>query len=198
MALEEYQKKRNFGSTKEPKGKMAKTNKKLIFVVQRHAASHLHYDFRLEMDGVLKSWAIPKGPSMNPVDKRLAVMVEDHPFSYRNFEGEIPKGSYGAGEVEIWDKGTYEPIEKNPSDADNDAMLQQLQDNSLKFILHGKKLKGEFTLFKMKHAKEENSWLLIKHKDQFAVSTYYTAEDYVNQHSVVSQYLSLKKKKSLK
>src|SRR5690606_7654305 len=122
---------------------------KLRFVIQRHAASRLHYDFRLEIDGVLKSWAIPKGPSLNPKDKRLAMMVEDHPYSYRTFEGTIPAGNYGAGEVEIWDEGTYEPLEKIESKSDDFTMQKGLKAESLKFILHGNKLKGEFALVKI-------------------------------------------------
>ena len=112
MSLKDYQSKRDFKQTSEPKGKSESSAGKLKFVIQRHAASRLHYDFRLEMDGVLKSWAIPKGPSLNPDDKRLAMMVEDHPYNYRTFEGTIPAGNYGAGEVEIWDEGTYEPLIK--------------------------------------------------------------------------------------
>ena len=118
MGLKEYNKKRDFEKTSEPQGKEEKSEDKLVFVVQRHAATRLHYDFRLEIDGVLKSWAVPKGPSLNPKDKRLAMMVEDHPFSYRTFEGNIPDGSYGAGEVEIWDEGTYEALEKKPDTSD--------------------------------------------------------------------------------
>lgn len=157
-------------------------------MIQRHAATRLHYDFRLEMEGVLKSWAVPKGPSLNPKDKRLAMMVEDHPFSYRTFEGSIPEESYGGGEVEIWDEGTYESLEKKEDESDEEILLDGLKKGSLKLILHGKKLKGEFALVKLKSADSENAWLLIKHKDEFAVSDSYDAESYTSKDSKVTSY----------
>jgi bifunctional non-homologous end joining protein LigD len=167
MGLATYQEKRNFRSTSEPKGKRKKTEAELIFVVQQHAASHLHYDFRLEMEGVLKSWAIPKGPSMNPDDKRLAVMVEDHPYDYKDFEGTIPEGNYGAGNVIVWDNGVYHAVGAGKGESGEKKLLEGLKKGRISFILEGKKLKGEFSLVKMK-AKEKNVWLLIKKEDEFS------------------------------
>ncbi|REC42103.1 MULTISPECIES: DNA polymerase ligase N-terminal domain-containing protein [Chryseobacterium] len=194
MTLKDYNEKRKFDETSEPKGKTKKSKDQLIFVIQRHAASRLHYDFRLEMDGVLKSWAVPKGPSLDPKDKRLAMMVEDHPYDYKDFEGNIPEGNYGAGQVEIWDSGTYEPLDNHSKLSDEKELLKELHAGSLKFILHGKKLKGEFALVKMKNT-EENSWLLIKHKDDFAESDY-DAEENTAKNSQVTKFLE--EKKSLK
>jgi len=191
MALKDYNNKRKFDETTEPKGTTKKSKDQLIFVVQRHAASRLHYDFRLEMEGVLKSWAVPKGPSLNPDDKRLAMMVEDHPYDYKDFEGNIPEGNYGAGQVEVWDSGTYEPLDETSKLSDEKELLKELKDGSLKFILHGKKLKGEFALVKMKNA-ENNAWLLIKHKDKFAEEEY-DAEENVAKNSQVSEFLEEKK-----
>jgi bifunctional non-homologous end joining protein LigD len=172
MALKEYNKKRTFGQTPEPRGGRAST-KFLHFVVQKHDASRLHYDFRLEMEGVLKSWAVPKGPSLNPEDRRLAMMVEDHPYDYRKFEGTIPEGNYGAGTVIIWDEGTYEPLEPFSSKKQMEKhLISQLKSGSLKFRLNGEKLKGEFALVHIKNnGKEDNAWLLIKHRDEFASVT---------------------------
>jgi bifunctional non-homologous end joining protein LigD len=158
--LTEYRRKRRFGDTPEPRGKKARKDEK-IFVIQKHAATRLHYDLRLEVGGVLKSWAVPKGPSLNPGDKRLAIQVEDHPFDYRTFEGTIPEGNYGAGEVIIWDQGTYEP--EGPLSA-----AEQLERGELKFRLHGHKLNGSFVLVKLKHSRGKNEWLLIKHRDDHA------------------------------
>lgn len=161
MPLEQYRRKRHFDNTPEPAGKVEAKGKDR-FVVQKHHASRLHYDFRLEMEGVLKSWAVPKGPSLNPSDKRLAMQVEDHPVSYFQFEGIIPKGNYGAGTVMVWDIGTWEPL------GDPSEMLRQ---GDLKFRLHGEKLNGEFVLAKMRSRRSGSKgteWLLIKKRDEFA------------------------------
>lgn len=176
MSLSLYKKKRSFNQTPEPTGGKSKANQ-LIFVIQKHDASRLHYDFRLEMDGVLKSWAVPKGPSTDPSVKRLAMMVEDHPFDYKDFEGIIPKGNYGGGTVIVWDHGTYEPIEpvKTKQEAEK-LLLKQLKAGSVKIKMNGKKLKGEYALVHT-HGREENSWLLIKHRDKYASETDITEKD---------------------
>jgi bifunctional non-homologous end joining protein LigD len=177
MSLEKYAKKRDFTKTAEPKAGRSVDKDHLMFVVQKHDASRLHYDFRLEMDGVLKSWAIPKGPSTDPKTKRLAMMVEDHPFDYRNFEGIIPEGQYGGGTVIVWDEGTYEPIEHiEGKKAQEKNLLEQLKTGSLKIKLHGEKLDGEYALVKT-HGMGENAWLLIKHNDQFASDSDITKKD---------------------
>ncbi|MEO7984695.1 MAG: DNA ligase D, partial [Bacteroidota bacterium] len=173
MTLLAYNKKRDFKKTAEPAGKK-KSNSQFRFVVQRHQASHLHYDFRLELDGVLKSWAVPKGPSLNPATKRLAVMVEDHPVDYINFKGTIPAGNYGAGKVEIWDNGTFIPVNENEEPISEKEALRTLKKGEIKFLLKGKKLKGGFVLVQLKN--DEKNWLLIKHKDDHSVNTIYDAE----------------------
>lgn len=170
MSLTAYKKKRNFKETSEPKGRKKNLSKSLIFVVQKHAATRLHYDFRLELDGVLKSWAVPKGPSMNPADKRLAMMVEDHPFDYKDYEGVIPKGNYGAGEVIIWDCGVYMPVKGIKSKKENEKIVNsELKKGDLKIVLLGEKLKGEFALVRMK-TKDDKAWLLIKKNDEYATT----------------------------
>jgi bifunctional non-homologous end joining protein LigD len=157
-----YNRKRDFEQTPEPEGKVVKrSGRSLRFVVQKHDASRLHYDFRLEAAGVLKSWAVPKGPSLDPADKRLAMQVEDHPLEYGTFEGIIPKGNYGAGEVIVWDRGTYRPIgDVRPEKA--------IDSGEIKFVLRGKKLQGAFVLVRMR-ARDgaDNAWLLIKERDEF-------------------------------
>ena len=169
MSLIRYREKRDFKQTTEPEGGRPSKDK-LIFVIQKHAASRLHYDFRLEMEGVLKSWAVPKGPSADPSVKRLAMMVEDHPYNYRDFEGTIPEGNYGAGTVIVWDEGTYEPLEKIEGKKKQDKhLLAQLKAGSIKIVMHGKKLKGEWALVRTHQS--ENSWLLIKHKDKYATTS---------------------------
>lgn len=164
MSLSLYKKKRKFTETAEPEGGRG-AGEELKFVVQKHAASHLHYDFRLEMDGVLKSWAVPKGPSLNPGDKRLAMMVEDHPYDYKDFEGNIPAGNYGAGNVIVWDNGTYTALDGS---TDEKGLLAALHKGHISFLLKGHKLKGEFALVKIKGSKQENAWLLIKKDDKYA------------------------------
>jgi bifunctional non-homologous end joining protein LigD len=179
MALEEYKRKRRFEETPEPPPKVEKKSGHR-FVVQKHRATRLHYDFRLEMDGVLKSWAVPKGPSLDPADKRLAMQVEDHPVSYFDFEGTIPEGNYGAGTVMVWDLGTWEPLSPQPvkgkyvsgTEAEAAVMLQK---GDLKFRLHGQRLKGDFALIHMRARRpgsKGTEWLLIKKHDEYAVEGY--------------------------
>jgi bifunctional non-homologous end joining protein LigD len=178
MSLLTYNKKRDFKKTKEPAGKKA-SGSQFRFVVQRHQATRLHYDFRLELDGVLKSWAVPKGPSLSPAQKRLAVMVGDHPVSYINFKGTIPEGNYGAGIVDVWDSGTFQPVNEKHEPISEKEALRWLKKGELKFSLKGKKLKGEFVLVKLK--KDEKNWLLIKHRDEHATTTVYDAEGEVSE-----------------
>src|SRR5579862_548338 len=179
MALEAYKRKRDFKQTPEPPPKVGKGNQRR-FVIQKHRATRLHYDFRLEMEGVLKSWAVPKGPSLDPADKRLAMQVEDHPVSYFDFEGTIPNGNYGAGTVMVWDVGTWEPLSPQlvngkyvpATDAEAVAMLKK---GDLKIRLHGKKLNGDFALIHMRKRSEKDKgteWLLIKKHDEYEVKGY--------------------------
>jgi bifunctional non-homologous end joining protein LigD len=163
--LKKYKQMRDFGDTPEPAGGKPKKGKRPIFVIQKHAASHLHYDFRLEMEGVLKSWAVPKGPSYDPSTKRLAMMTEDHPYDYASFEGVIPAGNYGAGNVIIWDQGTWEFIEPG------DDPVQALKSGKLTFRMYGKKMFGEWALVRIggrDRSSKGNEWLLLKHRDEFA------------------------------
>jgi bifunctional non-homologous end joining protein LigD len=169
MALTEYKKKRKFDKTPEPGPETKKTKTGRMFVIQKHRATALHYDFRLEADGVLKSWAVPKGPSLDPKVKRLAMQVEDHPVDYAKFEGVIPEGEYGGGTVMVWDYGTYKPEgTTNVSEA--------LRKGELKFSLNGRKLKGSWVLVRTR----DRQWLLLKHRD------YYTTEEDVTELAPVS------------
>jgi bifunctional non-homologous end joining protein LigD len=167
MSLKDYIKKRNFEKTPEPseKGPVAKKGD-LLFCVQLHDATRLHYDFRLEAEGVLKSWAVPKGPSLKPEDKRLAIQVEDHPFDYRTFEGTIPEGNYGAGKVIVWDEGTYTPVGATSRKESEKMMQQMLAKGHVHVTLFGHKLKGEFSLVRLQ-SDTDNQWLLIKGKDAY-------------------------------
>ena len=161
--LKAYKAKRDLKSSGEPSAKKTKKHKQPIFVIHKHDASHLHYDLRLEVDGVLKSWAVPKGPSLDPSVKHLAVMVEDHPYDYKDFEGVIPEGEYGAGPVIIWDKGTYKNIKEK--DGQLVPMDECIKRGTIEIELDGDKLKGEWALVRFKSNKD---WLLIKMKDQYA------------------------------
>jgi bifunctional non-homologous end joining protein LigD len=167
MGLRDYESKRKFGKTPEPKPRLRHKGDHLIFVIHKHAARALHYDLRLELEGVLKSWAVPKGPSLDPSLKRLAMMVEDHPLDYKDFEGVIPKGNYGAGSVIIWDKGFYRhPSAKGRKEGER-LLVDGLRKGNMKFVLAGEKLQGEFAL--VKTGKDEKSWLLLKKKDRYAI-----------------------------
>src|SRR5690349_9653725 len=178
MPLEEYAAKRRFENTPEPPPKSPKSKRgaKPYFCVQRHDATRLHYDFRLEIDGVLKSWAVPKGPSLDPATRHFAAHVEDHPIEYGGFEGNIPAGNYGAGSVMLWDRGTFELIGDTPG-------AEQIARGDLKFHLEGEKLKGDFALVHMKGRGKGNEWLLIKKRDEFAAPGWDVEE---HAYSVVS------------
>lgn len=166
--LAEYKRKRDFKKTKEPAGAAVTSRKRALrFVVQKHAASRLHFDFRLELDGVMKSWAVPKGPSYDPKVRRLAMEVEDHPIEYNKFEGTIPEGEYGGGTVMLWDRGTY----KAEGGGGVEELREGYERGDLKIVLHGKRLLGGWVLVRMRRDdNSRNQWLLIKHRDEFASS----------------------------
>jgi bifunctional non-homologous end joining protein LigD len=175
--LAEYKRKRDFDKTAEPAGAQVKPQRKrrLRFVIQKHAASHLHFDFRLELDGVMKSWAVPKGPSYDPAVRRLAMEVEDHPIEYNKFEGTIPRGQYGGGTVMLWDKGTYEP----EGGGGEEELRRGYENGDLKIIMHGTRLDGGWVLVRMRGDDSGRAqWLLIKHRDDTADARYdVTAEE---------------------
>ena len=175
MSLKQYYDKRNFEKTPEPKGELQPVSNNQRFVIQRHAASRLHYDLRLEINGTLKSWAIPKGPSMNPTDKRLAVRTEDHPLEYLTFHGTIPKGNYGAGHMIIWDTGTFE-VDTKEMDKE---LSEQLAIGNIKLIFYGSKVRGRFALVRTTSKNDTEQWLLLKKKDEYAITTFYDAETLV-------------------
>ena len=167
MGLDEYKRKRKFNETPEPAGEVRKKRGN-SFVIQKHHATRLHYDFRLEMEGVLRSWAIPKGPSMNPAEKRLAMLTEDHPIDYGDFEGVIPKGNYGAGKVIIWDNGTYDMV-------DPPTPEEGWKKGKFHFVLHGKKLKGEWVL--VRGSRDPRQWIFFKVRDDYAAADIDIAEE---------------------
>jgi bifunctional non-homologous end joining protein LigD len=176
MPLEEYARKRQFEKTPEPPGDVKSTPGANYFCVQRHDATRLHYDFRLEIDGVLKSWAVPKGPTLDPGQRHFAAHVEDHPLDYGDFEGNIPAGNYGAGSVMLWDQGTFDLLGGVPGS-------EQIARGDLKFRLHGQKLNGDFALVQMKGRGKGNEWLIIKKRDEFAQPGW---EVEAHAHSVLS------------
>jgi bifunctional non-homologous end joining protein LigD len=169
--LEEYRRKRDFSRTSEPRGARPRRTKRLAFVIQKHAASHLHFDLRLELDGVMKSWAVPKGPSVDPSVKRLAMEVEDHPIDYNKFEGTIPKGEYGGGTVMLWDRGTYRYGGDHPDPIE--GLRRGYAKGDFKFILDGKRLRGSWVLVRTRRGDPRRAqWLLIKHRDEHAEEGY--------------------------
>ncbi len=180
--LAEYDRKRDFTRTAEPKGVRKASTKKLAFVIQKHDASRLHYDLRLELDGVMKSWAVPKGPSLDPSVKRLAVQVEDHPVDYNSFEGTIPEGEYGGGTVMVWDRGTYTYAGDATSGVE--GLRRGLEKGTLEFTLAGKRLKGTWVLVRTRRVGKAQQWLLIKERDRFSSSTVDVTSKFMN--SVVS------------
>ena len=183
-ALKRYNQKRDFKRTPEPRGNARARRGALRYVIQKHDASHLHFDLRLELDGVMKSWAVPKGPSFDPSVKRLAMQVEDHPIDYNSFEGTIPEGEYGGGTVMLWDTGTYEPIEADGNA--EDVLRAAYRKGDFKFRLRGKRLKGEWVLVRIKRGSPAKpQWLLIKHRDRYATSDVDPVEKF--QRSVVSR-----------
>jgi bifunctional non-homologous end joining protein LigD len=174
--LAEYKRKRDFTKTAEPEGKTTRgrSARALKYVIQKHAASRLHFDFRLELDGVMKSWAVPKGPSYDPAVRRLAMEVEDHPIEYNSFEGTIPKGEYGGGTVMLWDRGTYEP----EAGGGAKALREGYERGDLKIVLHGKRLRGGWVLVRMRRDEGGRAqWLLIKHRDEYADADYDVVAD---------------------
>ena len=183
--LAEYRRKRDFNRTEEPSGDAAVAPARpgrLRFVIQKHAASHLHFDLRLELDGVMKSWAVPKGPSLDPTVKRLAMQVEDHPIDYNTFEGTIPKGEYGGGTVMLWDRGTYSSDTATSADDEEEVLREQLRKGDLKITFHGERLHGSFALIRMKYSRDASNsskpqWLLIKHRDEYATTDDVVAEN---------------------
>lgn len=166
-SLNKYRQKRDFSRTGEPKGTKKKGGKKQIFVIQKHDASSLHYDFRLEIDGVLVSWAVPKGPSTDPREKRLAVRTEDHPLEYADFEGVIPEEEYGGGTVLVWDSGTYRNLKEEEEEEKKVSMADALEEGHLSVWLEGEKLRGGYALTKTGYRGRDN-WLLVKMKDEGA------------------------------
>jgi bifunctional non-homologous end joining protein LigD len=168
LKLGEYRRKRDFKVTAEPRGGRARAAPKLAFVIQKHAASHLHYDLRLELDGVMKSWAVPKGPSLDPAVKRLAMEVEDHPIEYNKFEGIIPQGEYGGGTVMLWDRGTYRYGGDDPDPLE--GLRRGYQKGDFKFVLQGKRVRGSWVLVRTRRGSPNRAqWLLIKHRDEEAL-----------------------------
>jgi bifunctional non-homologous end joining protein LigD len=178
--LAEYRRKRDFTRTEEPKGGKRKKTSRLAYVIQKHDASRLHYDLRLELDGVMKSWAVPKGPSLDPSVKRLAIHVEDHPIEYNRFEGTIPEGEYGGGTVMIWDQGTYTAAD---GEEDRGAALREgYRKGDFKFVLRGKRLEGSWVLVRTRgrgDRSRQGQWLLIKHRDEHADAAFDPTAEYL-------------------